>query len=186
MAAHLASGANVPDALAGRSTAAAALLQPRPGLDAAGALVGLAFGQLQSTTLKYLGSLAAGLRLTPWRMILLESIREMPQLDGLVTRADDPRLRIAACTGAPACPEAKAETRALATRLAPHLPRDVHLHVSGCAKGCAHPKCCGLTLVGTSNGFDLVRHGTARDTPAQRNLAREKILGDPAALFGAR
>jgi precorrin-3B synthase len=185
MAAHLASGAKVPDALVGRSKPAAALPQPRPGLDTAGALVGLAFGQLQSATLKILSSLAPGLRPTPWRMILLEGLREMPQLDELVTRADDPRLRVAACTGAPACPEAKAETRTLAAALAPHLPRDTRLHVSGCAKGCAHPKCCDLTLVGTGSGFDLVRHGTARDTPALRSLAREKILGDPAALFGA-
>jgi precorrin-3B synthase len=186
MAAHLASGAKVPDALVGRSKPAAALPQPRPGLDAAGALIGLAFGQMQSTTLRGLASLAAGLRLTPWRMILLEGVREMPLLDELVTRADDPRLRVAACTGAPACPEAKAETRALAAALAPRLPKDAQLHVSGCAKGCAHPKCCDLTLVGTDNGFDLVRRGTARDLPALRGLTREKILGDPAALWGAR
>jgi precorrin-3B synthase len=186
MAAHLASGANVPDALAGRSTPAAALPQPQPGLDAAGALVGLPFGQLQSATLKYLGSRAAGLRPTPWRMILLEGLREMPQLDELVTHADDPRLRIVACTGAPACPEAKAETRQFATALAPHVPQDAHLHVSGCAKGCAHPRSSDLTLVGTEDGFDLVRRGTARDAPALRGLARETILGDPAALFGAR
>jgi precorrin-3B synthase len=186
MAVHLAGGAKVPDALVGRSKPAAALPQPSPGPDAAGALVGLAFGQLQSATLRILGSLAAGLRLTPWRMILLEGLREMPQRDGLVTRADDLRLRIAACTGAPGCPEAKAETRAFAAALAPHVPKDAQLHVSGCAKGCAHPKPSALTLVGTDSGFDLVRRGTARDLPELRGLTRERILGDPAALFGAR
>jgi precorrin-3B synthase len=185
MAAHIASGAKMPDAFAGDAAPAATIPQPRPGLDTTGALVGLAFGQLQSTTLKYLGSLAS-MRLTPWRLILLESLREMPQHEHLVTRADDPRLRIAACTGAPACPEAKEETRALAAALAPHVPKDARLHVSGCAKGCAHPKCSELTLVGTADGFDLVRHGSARDAPALRRLSREKILGDPAALWGAR
>jgi precorrin-3B synthase len=186
MAAHVASGTKLPDMLAGNMAPTATKSQPQPGLLSAGALVGLAFGQLQSTTLKYLGSRAVGLRLTPWRMILLEGLREMPQLDELVTRADDPRLRVAACTGAPACPEAKAETRMLAAALAPHVPKDAHLHVSGCAKGCAHPRSSDLTLVGTEDGFDLVRRGTARDAPALRGLAREKILGDPAALFGAR
>jgi precorrin-3B synthase len=43
-----------------------------------------------------------------------------------------------------------------------------------------------LTLVGTDSGFDLVRHGTARDLPELRGLTRERILGDPAALWGAR
>ena len=176
----------MPDAFVGDAAPAATMSQPRPGLDTAGALVGLAFGQLQSTTLNYLGSLAAGLRLTPWRLILLEGVREMPQHEHLVTRADGSRLRIAACTGAPACPEAKEETRALAAALAPHVPEDTRLHVSGCAKGCAHAKCCELTLVGTEDGFDLVRDGTARDVPALRRLSREKILGDPAALWGAR
>jgi len=186
MAAHLASGTRLPVAFAGEVKPALATSQPQPGLLAADALIGLAFGQMQSATLKELGSRAAGLRLTPWRMILLEGQREMPQRDGLVTSADDPRLRIAACTGAPGCPEAKAETRAFAAALAPHVPKHVQLHVSGCAKGCAHPKPSALTLVGTDSGFDLVRHGTARDAPELRGLTRERILGDPAALWGAR
>ena len=124
--------------------------------------------------------------MTPWRMILLEDVRDVPRHDDLVTRADDARLRVAACTGAPACPEAKAETRLLAAVLAPHLPKDKHLHVSGCAKGCAHPRSSDVTLVGTEHGFDLVRHGTARNQPVLRGLAREKILADPASLLGAR
>jgi precorrin-3B synthase len=186
MAAHLAGGIKLPDAIAGDTAPAATASQPQPGLVADGALVGFAFGQLQSAALESLGSLAPGLRLTPWRMILLEGACAMPQHDGLVTCADDPRLRVAACIGAPACPEAKAETRLLAMALAPHLPKDARLHVSGCAKGCAHPSNCDLTLVGTENGFDLVRNGTARDTPALRGVSRERILGDPAALLGAR
>jgi precorrin-3B synthase len=185
MASHIAGGAELPETLAGDTAPAAMAARLQPGLVAEGALVGLAFGQLNSATLKILGSLAPGLRLTPWRMILLEGASDMPRHDDLVTRADDRRLRIAACTGAPACPEARAETRALATALAPHLPGDARLHVSGCAKGCAHPAGCDVTLVGTERGFDLVRHGTARDPPVLRALTREEILADPAALWGA-
>ncbi len=185
MAAHIAGGAKLPEALAGDTPPAATAAPSQPGLFAAGALVGLSFGQLQSATLKTLVTLAPGLRLTPWRMILLEGASDMPRHEGLVTRADDPRLRVAACTGAPACPEARAETRALAAALAPHLPKDARLHVSGCAKGCARPAGSDVTLVGTESGFDLVRHGSARDLPALRDLSREKILADPAALWGA-
>lgn len=186
MAAHILGGATLPDALAGQMTPVAASAPPAPGLCSGGALVGLAFGQMQSETLGHLATLAPGLRITPWRMVLLEDLREMPRHDGLVTHASDPLLRVVACTGAPACPEARAETRALAAALAPHLPAGERLHVSGCAKGCAHPGPAAITLVGTADGFDVVRNGSPRDIPAMRELSRAKILADPGLLTGAR
>jgi precorrin-3B synthase len=186
MAAHLASGAKLPQALAGNAWPAKVVARPRPGLATGGALIGFAFGQMESATLKFLGCLASGLRVTPWRMIMVEGLSEMPQHEGLVTRADDPVLRVAACTGAPACPQAHTETRALAAALAPHLAGDVRLHVSGCAKGCAHPGASPITLVGTDDGFDLIRDGGTRDVPAVRGLDPAKILADPAILRRAR
>ncbi|TCH98173.1 precorrin-3B synthase [Roseococcus sp. SYP-B2431] len=85
---------------------------------------------------------------------------------GLVTDPSDPRRRIAACPGAPACASAEAATRPLAAALAalPDLPG--MLHVSGCAKGCAHPGPAAITLVGRDGGFGLVRAGGPRDLPA--------------------
>jgi precorrin-3B synthase len=181
MAAHLARGVKVLDELTGHAEpAATASLEP--GIHPNGALIAFAFGQMRSETLNFLAGLAPGLRLTPWRMILVEGLREMPQHDSLVTRADDPLLRIVACTGAPDCPEAYAETRKLAASLAPQLGPDTRLHVSGCAKGCAHAKASDLTLVGTSEGFDLVRNGSPRDVPVRRGLT----IADVCALVGAR
>jgi precorrin-3B synthase len=159
---------------------------PRPGLYDGGVLVGLAFGQLQSATLQYLAGLAPGLRMTPWRMIFLEGLCELPFREGLVTRADDPLLRVIACTGAPVCPEARAETRTLAAAVAPDVPENATLHVSGCAKGCAHPGPAAITLVGAADGFNLVREGSPRDAPAMRGLDRADILANPAVLLGAR
>ena len=109
----------------------------------------------------------------------------MPRHEDLVTRADDPLLRVVACTGAPACPGAHTQTRRLAAALAPHIGAGQRLHVSGCAKGCAHPGPSTITLVGTANGFDLVRQGSTRDPPAVRGLAPAKILADVDALMGA-
>jgi precorrin-3B synthase len=43
-----------------------------------------------------------------------------------------------------------------------------------------------LTLVGTADGFDLVRHGSPRDTPAMRGLTSEKIVGAVGMLLGGR
>jgi precorrin-3B synthase len=180
LAAHLAAGAKLPDALTGRIKPAASV-SLSPGIIPNGVLVGLAFGQMQSETLGVLAGLGPGLRLTPWRMILVEGLEEMPQHEGLVTRAEDPLLRVVACTGAPACPEAQAETRELAASLAPRLPPETRLHVSGCAKGCAHPNAADITLVGTPQGFDLVRNGSPRDVPLQRGLT----VADVRALVGA-
>lgn len=182
MAAHLAAGARLPDALAGKAEPASASASLNPGIHPGGALIGLAFGQMQSETLGFLAGLGPGLRLTPWRMILIEDLREMPQNGGLLTRVDDPLLRVVACAGAPACPEAHGETRKLAASLAPQLAPDARLHVSGCAKGCAHPRASDLTLVGTPDGFDLVRNGSPRDVPLRRGLS----IADVRAVVGAR
>jgi precorrin-3B synthase len=185
MAAHIASGTRLPESLAGRTVPACALPPPSPGVHASGALVGLAFGQMQSATLKFLAGHASGLRVTPWRMILLEGVSQMPQHDGIVTCALDPLLRVAACTGAPACEAAYAETRALAAALAPFVPAGTDLHVSGCAKGCAHPRSAAVTLFATADGFDLVRHGATKDAPVRRGLTRAGILADPRAVLEA-
>jgi precorrin-3B synthase len=185
MAAHIASGATFPDALAADAKPLSAAPLPHPGLYAAGALVGFAFGRMRSETLGLLADLAPGLRMTPWRMMLLEKASEMPRHQDLVTRADDSLLRVAACTGAPSCPEAHAPTRELAAALAPHIGADECLHVSGCAKGCAHPGPSTITLVGTANGFDLVREGATLDPPALQGLDPARILSDVDALMGA-
>ena len=42
------------------------------------------------------------------------------------------------------------------------------VHVSGCAKGCAHPVAADLTLVGEDGGYQVVLGGTARDKPVER------------------
>jgi precorrin-3B synthase len=186
MAAHIAAGAKLPDTLAGGARPSPAAAAQAPGLCAGGALIGLAFGQLQGATLEYLAGLAPGLRITPWRMILVEGLTAMPEHDGLVMRGDDPLLRVVACTGAPACPEARAETRAFAAALAPHLSLETRLHVSGCAKGCAHSRASALTLVGTDEGFDLIRNGCARDVPTLRGLDPATILADPQLLMDRR
>lgn len=128
---------------------------PRPMLTDQGALVGVAFGQMQAETLAKLGALWP-LRITPWRMLLLEGARAMPQISELVG-SDDPILRADACVGAPACKQALGPTRDLARRLAP-LTRS-RLHVTGCAKGCAHPRPAPITITATATGYVLNASG---------------------------
>ena len=170
MADFLGAGTVLPAALAGSERPIADDARPAPGLFAAGALVGLSFGQMPASTLAMLAGLGAGLRLTPWRMVLVEGLTMMPRNEALVTSPDDPLLRVVACTGAPGCPQAHAPTRAVARMLAAGVADGDVLHVSGCAKGCANPAPASVTLVATPRGFDLVHGGAARDTPTRRGL----------------
>ncbi|MCR6673420.1 hypothetical protein [Devosia ginsengisoli] len=84
---------------------------------------------------------------------------------GFVTSPDDNRTRISACIGSDGCASGHVPARAIAARLAPHLAPVTSLHVSGCAKGCAHPRRADVTLVGRADGYGLVISGMAGDTP---------------------
>ena len=141
-----------------------------------------------------------GLRVTPWRMVLLEcgsgiagsGMQGLEDAAGLassshwITHPDDPRLRVSACTGAPGCPQAHAPTQALALACAPHVPPGAHLHVSGCAKGCARqaPATVTLRAEATERGpiWAVIRQGTASQVTDER--IEDPILQDnPGLLF---
>lgn len=183
MAAHIGAGATPPQTL-GEAKPARSLATPHPGHFPQGAMFGVAFGQMTHATLGNLGDRAGGLRMTPWRMMLAEGMREMPVEQEFITQADDPILRVVACSGAPRCRQAHADTRAIAAALAPHIAAGARLHVSGCAKGCAHAGPASITLVATSEGFDLVRRGSTRDAPVLRGLSGENILKNPSVVLG--
>ena len=186
MAAHISAGTQLPESLCGHARPVPRRDTPDPGLTPHGALFGVAFGQVNSATLNWLAKNAQTLRMTPWRMMLAEGMHEMPAYEGLITRADDSLLRVVACSGAPRCHEAHADTRALAAALAPHLAAGTRLHVSGCAKGCAQSGPAPITLVATIEGFDIIRDGSARDTPVLRGLSGAGIVANPSVLLGGR
>ncbi len=147
----------------------------QPGSCDLGTLYGAAFGQLPAQPLADLiaASGASALRVTPWRLILLEGGAAISARD-FVTDGTDPLMTTDACPGAPFCPQAQAETREIARLLAPHV--DGSLHVSGCAKGCARMGAADFTLVGRDGRFDLVKQGRAGDEPSQRGLTPETLM----------
>ncbi len=175
MAALIARGARPPGASV---PPAPALAPPGPGLTKRGALVGFAFGQMQAETLAALAALGA-IRVTPWRMLLIEGLKALPDLPDLLTDPADPLGRVIACTGAPGCPQAHRPTRPLARRLAPAVPPGAILHVSGCAKGCAHPGPATITLTATPRGFDRAENARAGDAPVARDLPDTLTLKAP-------
>lgn len=137
--------------------------------------VALPFGAIGAPSLQALASASealgiAMLRLAPHRCLLAmaapAAFAASASALGLVTRPADPRFRVSACVGSEGCASGLIPARTLAARVAPALPAGTTLHVSGCTKGCAHPRRAGLTLVGTAAGTGLVIGGAAGDTPA--------------------
>jgi precorrin-3B synthase len=76
----------------------------------------------------------------------------------------------------------------LAAELAQQAGSATLVHVSGCEKGCAHPRPAPLTFVARNGRYDLVRDGTASDPPSLCNLTLAQaaaqtrlIVATPAA-----
>jgi precorrin-3B synthase len=88
---------------------------------------------------------------------------------GFVTMARDPRSAIATCPGAPACGSASMPTHTLAEYAAAEcasiLDGSFTLHLSGCAKGCAHPSPALLAFHGTAEGLAFGVSARVSDTP---------------------
>lgn len=158
-------------------------------------VVGIPFGEIKPKTLYEIAKLGSGLRLTPWRSVVLENIVDFKHPE-LITCADDPLLRISACVGGPSCAQGKVMTRDLAELIAKKVKfatfqeetvvdSEIKIHVSGCLKGCANPGRANITLVGLENGnFDIVLNGTSLDTPEHFNVKRQAILGDINKILG--
>lgn len=144
--------------------------------------IGLAFGHADATALEKLVDAAAkagacGLRIAPDRALLaiglsaqgVAALIGAAEQLGFVTKAGDPRRFVFACAGAPLCASGHIAARAMAphiaTTAAPYLREGSIVHVSGCAKGCAHPAVASLTVVGTAGNCALIENGSARDAP---------------------
>ena len=97
----------------------------------------------------------------------------------LFRSAADPRLHVAACPGAPACANGTTPVQPDAARFSrlfvDRTPSGIALHVSGCAKGCAHASAAPFTLVGHAGRYDLIANGTAADAPVAVHLSPDEV-----------
>lgn len=151
----------------------------------------LAFGRTDASALKQLARAAAclgaaSIETAPGRALLIlgldvSAVAELTAAAaaaGFLVRHDDARRYVVACAGAPACRSGMLSTRELAPAIAEAAKRlldgSLTIHVSGCAKGCAHPGVAALTLVGPDG---LVIEGSAGDAPDGTLSAAEVIKG---------
>ncbi|WP_159079865.1 precorrin-3B synthase [Methyloceanibacter sp. wino2] len=141
--------------------------------------VALPFGQAQALDLIALARIAGAngadwVALAPQRTLLLGPIGEMTAFAlgtaadtlGFIVDSRDPRRRIAACAGAPACRSGHIPSRELAARIAERLPQGTFaLHISGCSKGCAYPRPAPLTIMGAEQGARIIDGDSVRNVP---------------------
>ena len=144
--------------------------------------VGFAFGHADATSLQRLteaaeAARASGMRAAPSRVLMIVGLTQETALSltaaaealGFIVRSEDPRRHVVACAGAPICASANIAARALAPQIAAtaalHLDGSFKIHISGCAKGCAHPMPTALTVVGGSAGCALISNGSTHDAP---------------------
>ncbi|MFZ6047624.1 precorrin-3B synthase [Pseudomonas sp. CR3202] len=153
-----------------------------------------ALGRLDATLLADLADLAdslgdGSLRLTPWQSVLLPNVRDGEavlhalQALGLVTHPREPLARLIACTGSTGCAKGLADTKADALALAPRLPADAVVHLSGCPRSCAAAHALPFTLLATGPGrYDLYQRG---GTGFGRLLARDLSIQEAGGRLAA-
>jgi precorrin-3B synthase len=151
---------------------------------------GLAFGHADARTLERLAlvanmSGAPGIRVAPERALLIIGLTQQTapiiaaeaERLGLVVRANDPRRCVIACAGAPICAAAHIAARSIAPAITEaavkYLDSRFRIHISGCAKSCAHAGTANLTIVGRADGCAVIANGSVRDSPVLRATTDE-------------
>jgi precorrin-3B synthase len=146
-----------------------------------GLRIALPFGQMDAARLAALAEVSAHagilwLKPAPDHALVLTGpeqacikVLDHAEKSGFITRSGDPLAEISACPGAPSCNSGRYTThetgRFAARDASTLLDGSVRLHLSGCAKGCAHPGPATLTFVGAEAGTHLVFEGKTADTP---------------------
>jgi precorrin-3B synthase len=125
---------------------------------------------------------ASGLRTAPGRVLLVLGLTPSAAHDlgaqarsfGFIDDPNDPRCRVIACAGAPVCASGQIPARSLAAAVAAaargRLAGQELIHVSGCAKGCAHPSDAAIAVFGREGVCDIRVDGRSAGSVAVENL----------------
>ncbi|MDQ2106284.1 precorrin-3B synthase [Azospirillum isscasi] len=155
--------------------------------------VAFPFGRLDCDRLEALAALTHEIRITPWRALLLaapqDGAAEKAAALGGILDHHDLRLKITACSGVTGCDVGTTDTHAdglsIAARAAGLLETVRMVHVSGCAKGCAHPGAADVTLTAREGVYDVALNAAPGGTPWRSGLSPDAAVTAVASLSGA-
>ena len=153
--------------------------------------VGLAFGHAEAETLRALTDIARAhgglwarpapdrsLLLGPFKRTTIKTMRDEARRLGFAVDPSDARRRIVACPGAPSCASGLIAARTIAAEIAKSVELPGHgvaVHVSGCAKGCAHPDRARALP-------SSARRGAAASCATERHAPRPRPMPSPQDL----
>ncbi|MBP2310116.1 precorrin-3B synthase [Azospirillum melinis] len=149
------------------------------------------FGRLTCTTLAALASACAEIRITPWRALILvapsKDAEAVAHAHGAILSHTDRRLKLTACSGAGGCDVGTTDTHAtalaIAERAGPLLDPVRMVHVSGCAKGCAHPAIADVTLTARDGVYDVALNAKPGDASPYTGLSPADAVARVADLL---
>ena len=130
------------------------------------ALVGVVpLGRLSADQAELLAELADGVRITPWRTVVVPDLAEEAVDDaavdlfrtGFVFDEASPWLQVTTCAGRPGCARSLADVRAdaVAAVTTGRLPADgARQHWAGCGRRCGRPA-GALDVVATGDGYSI-------------------------------
>ncbi|TWA55050.1 precorrin-3B synthase [Azospirillum baldaniorum] len=152
--------------------------------------VAFPFGRLDCDRLEALAAFTHEIRITPWRALLLAAPQDgaantAKALGGILDHGDI-RLKLTACSGVTGCDVGTTDTHAdglaIAERAGGLLEAVRMVHVSGCAKGCAHPGAADVTLTARDGVYDVALNTTPGGTPWRSGLTPEAAVTAVADL----
>ncbi|ALG74285.1 precorrin-3B synthase [Azospirillum thiophilum] len=156
-----------------------------------GKVVAFPFGRLTAGTLAALASACAEIRITPWRALILVApsadAEAVARAHGAILSHADRRLKLTACSGAGGCDVGTTDTHAtalaIADRAGPLLDEVRMVHVSGCAKGCAHPAIADVTLTARDGRYDVALNAKPGDDSSHTGLSPADAVACVADLL---
>ncbi|RSS92938.1 cobalamin biosynthesis protein CobG [Streptomyces sp. WAC05292] len=149
-------------------------------------------GRLDTAQWRLLAGLSGGMRLTPWRGVVVpglaagaaDSALAGLARAGLATAPESPWRSVTACTGRPGCAKALADVRADARAVAARATGPLPVHWSGCERRCGHPRgTAWVDLVATGDGYAVTLAAAGTAGPAHRTVKTSDLA---AVLADAR
>ena len=93
---------------------------------------------------------------------------------GFYLESDSAYQRIDACPGSVGCRSGHFDAQALAHRIAEAGFR-APLHISGCAKGCAHPRATDFAIWGSADGLHFAKNAMPGAFPLLSGMSEAQI-----------